>query len=78
LLKSGYSYEQEMKRRACLERIINRSKEEIEKEEEIIKKAFEVEEKIEKLEKVENNLKALTSGINNLQNFVSNFLINNN
>jgi len=63
-----------MKRRACLERIINRSKEEMEKEEEIINKAFEVEEKIVKLEKVENNLKALTTGNNNLQNFVIKFL----
>lgn len=65
-----------MKRRACLERLISRSKEEIEKEEEITKKAFEIEEKIERLEKVENNLKALTSGNNNLQNFVNNSNLN--
>jgi DNA methyltransferase 1-associated protein 1 len=70
IINSGYSYEQEMKRRACLERLINKSKDELEKEEETFKKAQEIEEKIEKIEKVENNLKALVSNNYNLQTFV--------
>ncbi len=59
-----------MKRRACLERLINRSKEDIEKEEELVKNALDIGEKIEKLEKVENNFKSLINGDNKMQTFV--------
>jgi DNA methyltransferase 1-associated protein 1 len=61
ILKSGYNYEQEMKRRACLEKIINRTTEENNQEMEILKQAEEVENKIQKLEKTENNLKNLAT-----------------
>src|SRR5690606_30810154 len=50
ILKSGYNYEQEMKRRACLERIISRTKEESQQEFELLKQAVELEKKTEKYE----------------------------
>jgi len=60
ILKSGYNYEQEMKRRACLERMITKSKEENTQENQILKKSLEIEKRIEKYEKFENELKNIT------------------
>ena len=54
ILKSGYNYEQEMKRRAYLEKTINKSKEDADIEGELLNQAFELEKKIEKFEKTEN------------------------
>lgn len=54
ILKSGYNYEQEMKRRAYLEKTINKSKEENQYENDLLKQADELEKKIEKMEKTEN------------------------
>jgi len=54
ILKSGYNYEQEMKRRAYLEKTINKSKEDVNVETELLKQADELEKKIEKFEKTEN------------------------
>lgn len=54
ILKSGYSYEQEVKRRACLERIINKSTENQNTERELIEQAKEIQEKTEKLQKFDN------------------------
>jgi len=70
ILKSGYNYDQEVKRRACLERIINKTKEESIQENEVISKAMEIDSKIEKLEKVENNLKQLMQETTPAQTFV--------
>jgi DNA methyltransferase 1-associated protein 1 len=61
IIKSGYNYEQEMKRRAYLERTINRSVEESLQESAMLKQAEEIEKKIEKFEKLEENLKKLSS-----------------
>jgi DNA methyltransferase 1-associated protein 1 len=69
ILKSGYNYEQEMKRRACLERIISRSKEESQMEYEMLKQACELEKKTEKFEKIENELKNLNEGGKNISSF---------
>lgn len=60
ILKSGYNYEQEMKRRACLERMISKSKEENIQEANLLKQSLEVQKRIEKYEKFENELKNLT------------------
>ena len=54
ILKSGYSYEQEIKRRACLERIINKSTENQNIERELIEQAKEIQEKTDKLQKFDN------------------------
>ena len=70
-MKSGYNYDQEVKRRACLERIINKTKEESLAENEVITKAIEIDSKIEKLEKVENNLKQLMQETTPEQTFVN-------
>lgn len=69
-MKSGYNFDQEVKRRACLERIINKTKEESMVENEVISKAMEIDSKIEKLEKVENNLKQLMQETTLAQSFV--------
>jgi DNA methyltransferase 1-associated protein 1 len=69
ILKSGYNYEQEMKRRACLERIISRSKEESQMEYEMLKQAVELEKKTEKFERIENELKNLNEGNKNISSF---------
>lgn len=68
-LKSGYSYDQEMKRRACLERIINRSKEETSQENELMKQAEEIEIKIEKITKIEDTIKNFTEETKNTMTF---------
>lgn len=60
ILKSGYCYEQEIKRRACLERIISRTKEDNLQEVNLLKQSLEVEKRIEKYEKFENELNNLT------------------
>lgn len=60
IIKSGYNYEQEMKRRACLERMISKSKEENSQENNILKQSLEIEKRIEKFEKFENELKNIT------------------
>jgi len=49
-----------MKRRACLERMISKSKEENTQENNILKKSLEIEKRIEKFEKFENELKNIT------------------
>jgi DNA methyltransferase 1-associated protein 1 len=69
ILKSGYNYEQEMNRRACLERIISRSKEESQMEYELLKQAVELEKKTEKIERIENELKNLNEGGRNILSF---------
>jgi len=53
ILKSGYCYEQEIKRRACLERIINKSSNQQKIENELIQQSNEIKEKQEKLSKIE-------------------------
>lgn len=53
ILKSGYCYEQEVKRRACLERIINKSTEQQKLENELIQQSNDIKEKQEKLAKME-------------------------
>jgi predicted transposase YbfD/YdcC len=60
IIKSGYNYEQEMKRRACLERMISKTKEDNNQEYSILKQSLEIEKRIEKLEKFENELKNIT------------------
>ena len=60
IIKSGYNYEQEMKRRACLERMISKSKEDNVQENSILKQSLEIEKRIEKFEKFENELKNIT------------------
>lgn len=60
IIKSGYNYEQEMKRRACLERMISKSKEDNNQEYSILKQSLEIEKRIEKFEKFENELKNIT------------------
>lgn len=60
IIKSGYNYDQEMKRRACLERMISKSKEDNIQENSILKQSLEVEKRIEKFEKFENELKNIT------------------
>jgi DNA methyltransferase 1-associated protein 1 len=69
IIKSGYSYEQEMKRRACLERIISRTKEESQQEYELMKQAAELEKKAEKYERIENDIKNLSQSNKHIQNF---------
>jgi DNA methyltransferase 1-associated protein 1 len=69
IIKSGYNYEQEMKRRACLERIISRTKEESQQEFELLKQAAELEKKAEKYERIENDLKNLSQNNKHIQNF---------
>lgn len=61
ILKSGYTYEQEMKRRACLEKIISRTKEESNEEADLFKQASEIEAKYEKLDKIDKNFKDLST-----------------
>lgn len=53
ILKSGYSYEQEIKRRACLERIINKSSENNAMETELVDQVQEIKDKIEKIQVIE-------------------------
>ena len=60
ILKSGYNYEQEIKRRACLEKIISKTKEDISQENNLLKQSLEVEKRIEKYENFENELNNLT------------------
>ena len=59
ILKSGYNYEQEIKRRACLDRIINKNNEQQALEVEIIDQANEIKNKIEKYQKYEKLEKKL-------------------
>lgn len=59
IIKSGYNYEQEMKRRAYLERNIVKSKEDTQQENELLKQAEEIVNKLEKLQKSENIEKKL-------------------
>jgi DNA methyltransferase 1-associated protein 1 len=54
IIKSGYNYEQEMKRRAYLERTIVKTKEDTQQENDLLKQAEEIENKLEKLQKTEN------------------------
>ena len=61
ILKSGYNYEQEIKRRACLEKIISKTKEDISQENNLLKQSLEVEKRIEKYENFENELNNLTN-----------------
>lgn len=53
ILKSGYSFENEVKRRACLERIINKNTDMLQTEKELLGQAAEVKEKIEKIMRFE-------------------------
>ncbi len=53
ILKSGYCYEQEIKRRACLERIINKSSTQQKIENELIQQSNDIKEKQEKMMKME-------------------------
>jgi hypothetical protein len=48
ILKSGYNYEQELKRRAYIERTMNRSLEENIEENNLMKQVIEIEKKLEK------------------------------
>lgn len=57
LIKSGYNYEQEMKRKVYLERSMNRSNEEIMNEAHILKQAAEIEKKLTKYENMDENIK---------------------
>ena len=59
IIKSGYCYEQEIKRRACLDRIINKNNEQQALETEIIDQANEIKEKIEKIQKFDKLEKKL-------------------
>jgi DNA methyltransferase 1-associated protein 1 len=54
ILRSGYSYDQEIKRRACLERIINKNADSQAMESELVDQAQEIKEKMEKIQLLEN------------------------
>ena len=54
ILKSGYNYEQEMKRRSYIERTINRSLEETNEENSLIRQGEEIEKQLDKYEKIES------------------------
>lgn len=60
ILKSGYNYEQEMKRRSYIERTINRSLEETNEENSLIRQGEEIEKQLDKYEKIERSLRHLT------------------
>jgi DNA methyltransferase 1-associated protein 1 len=53
IIKSGYNYEQEMKRRAYLERTIVKTKEDSLQEVELLKQGEDIENRLEKLAKIE-------------------------
>lgn len=60
ILKSGYTYEHELKRRAYLERTINKTKEEAKLESDLIKQGEEIDNKLQKFQKVEKFQKNIT------------------
>lgn len=60
ILKSGYNYEQEMKRRSYIERTMNRAIEETNEENSLIREGAEIEKQLDKYEKIERSLKYLT------------------
>ena len=84
ILKSGYNYEQELKRRNYLERTMNRTVEEINDDTVMLKQAEVIEKKLEQFEKIENNIKEMSHNdiINNEENksmqLDDNFINNNN
>ncbi len=63
IIKSGYNYEQEMKRRAYLERTILKTKEDSLQEIDLLKQGEEIENKLEKLQKAENVQKNLVEDL---------------
>ena len=68
ILKTKYDYEQELKRRACLERIINKPIETQKLEKDLIEQGYEIKQKIDKLEKqyeLEDKLKEQVSNVEN-------------
>ena len=84
ILKSGYNYEQELKRRNYLERTMNRTVDEINDDTVMLKQAEVIEKKLEQFEKIENNIKEMSHNdiINNEENksmqLDDNFINNNN
>ena len=60
ILKSGYNYEQEMKRRSYIERTMNRSTEETNEENNLLKQGEEIEKQLDKYDKIENSLKNIS------------------
>ena len=84
ILKSGYNYEQELKRRNYLERTMNRTVDEINDDTVMLKQAEVIEKKLEQFENIENNIKEMSHNvlINNEENksmqLDDNFINNNN
>ena len=84
ILKSGYNYEQELKRRNYLERTMNRTLDEINDDTVMLKQAEVIEKKLEQFENIENNIKEMSHNdlINNNENksmqLDDNFSNNNN
>ena len=84
ILKSGYNYEQELKRRNYLERTMNITVEEINDDTVMLKQAEVIEKKLEQFENIENNIKEMSHNdlINNNENksmqLDDNFSNNNN
>ena len=72
ILKSGYNYEQELKRRAYIERTMNRSLEENNEENILMKQAVEIEKKLEKYDKIENSIKQFSNKDYNGDNIMNN------
>ena len=72
ILKSGYNYEQELKRRAYIERTMNRSLEENNEENILMKQAVEIEKKLEKYDKIENSIKQFSNKDYNGDNIINN------
>jgi len=71
ILKSGYNYEQELKRRAYIERTMNRSLEDNIEENNLMKQAIEIEKKLEKYDKIENTIKQFSNKGFNGENYTN-------